>query len=136
MPAILNQTLVTKDGAILKPSEVSINQIVTWSCDSPRCAARHGKTTEFTWDEDAATKDIKSLPDQFFQILKVHFNPLNNDDAVAFCGPQCVKDWLTYSYQPPRTAKQILAEKKAKDAAQLELPFEEPINPVTAEVAQ
>lgn len=129
MPATLNQTVVLKDGTVLQASDLKVNQIVSWACDSPRCAARHGKTTEFTWDEEEATKDIKSLPDPFFHILKVHYNPLNNDQAVAFCSVTCLKDWATYAYVPPRTAKQILAE---KESSQLVLPFPEPpIDPVS-----
>lgn len=133
MPATLSQTVVLKDGTVLQASDLKVNQIVSWKCDSPRCSARHGKITEFTWDEGEATKDIKSLPDDFFRILKVHFNPLNNDEAVAFCSVTCLKDWATYAYVPPRTAKQILAEKEAENAAQLELPFDPPLNPITAE---
>ena len=132
MPATLNQTVLLKDGTVLQASDLKVNQIVSWSCDSPRCAARHGKTTEFTWDEGEATKDIKSLPDEFFRILKVHYNPLNNDQALAFCSVTCLKDWATYAYTPPKSGRQILAEKEAKDAAQMELPFDEPpINPIS-----
>lgn len=130
MPATLNQTVVLKDGTVLQASDLKVSQIVSWACDSPRCAARHGKTTEFTWDELEASKTVDALPDGFFRLIKIMTNPLNQDEAYGFCSVQCCKDFLTYQYQSPKSGRQILAEKEK--AAQLVLPFPEPpIDPVS-----
>ena len=82
-------------------------------CDSQRCAARHdGKATFLTWDEILAEKDPASLPAGFESIIKIYPGPLNADYVVYLCGPACAKDFLTYSYQPPKSVKQILQERE------------------------
>jgi len=136
MPAILDQVIKLKDGTVLQPSDISVSSVVRWSCSSGRCAARHGKKTELVWDETEAEKSITALPDGFFRLLKIAYDPLDQTKAADVCCVQCAKDWLIYDFVPPKLPRQILAEKESKDATQLELPFEEPINPVTAEVAQ
>lgn len=134
MPAILNQEIRLKDGTVLQASDIKISSVVQWTCSSKRCAARHGKTTELVWDETEAEKSVLALPEGFFKLLKIAFDPLDQTQAADVCSVQCAKDWLTYDFIPPKLPRQILAEKEAKDAAQLSLPFPEPpLNPITAE---
>jgi hypothetical protein len=140
MPAILSQTILTKDGAVLQPKDIKVTSNVVWTCDSPRCAARHEKATELTWNEEEAQKDVLALPEGFFRIIKINYNPLDQNQAVAFCSPTCAKDYLTYVYFQPQTPKEQLAEqaeklkinaaaKAAIDAEnpQMKLPFPESV---------
>lgn len=135
MPATFKQLISLADGTVVQPSDLQIEQIVNWTCDSGRCSSRHdGKTVELVWDESKAVKDVTALPPGFANILKLHFNAFNNEQAVAFCSPQCLKDWMVYEYVPNKAPAQVLKEAAEKDA-QMSLPFPEAaINPVTAEV--
>ena len=131
MPATLKQVIKTKDGTVLQPSDITVDQKVVFVCDSRRCGSRHGVPTEIVWDEGEATKDIKALPDAFFRLIKIMPNPMDQTEALGFCSAQCGKDWLTYEYQPPRTGRAILKEAEDK---QMVLPFPEaPLNPITAQ---
>jgi hypothetical protein len=86
--------------------------ILSFVCDSPRCASRHeGKATFMTWDEELAQRDISNLPESFFRLIKVQPDPLNGDYNLFFCGPVCVKDYLVYSHVPPKSPRQLLQEK-------------------------
>ena len=83
--------------------------------------------------------DASSLPNEFFGIVKLQPFPTDVEKVFFFCGVFCCKDWLTYSYEKPKTAKEVRDELKALkeaqaivDTAQLPLPFDAPSEPVNA----
>jgi hypothetical protein len=86
--------------------------ILSFVCDSPRCSARHeGKATFLTWDEELAQKDISNLPEGFFRLIKIQPDPLNGEYNIFVCSPTCAKDYLVFSYVPPKSPRQLLQEK-------------------------
>ena len=95
-------------------------------CDNPRCAARQGEfATSFSWNEQEAEKDFRSLPDGFFTLLKVIPDPLGQE-AVVFCGAACAKDWLTYSYNRPLSKKEHIEKIQVNAAAQIAMDAQDP----------
>lgn len=103
-------------------------------CDSQRCASRNEEfATTFSWNEESAQQDFRSLPDGFFQLIKIQPDPLRGDEQFVFCCSQCAKDWLTYSYTRPANKKEHIeklqveaAAQIAIDAQKMKLPFPEP----------
>jgi hypothetical protein len=119
------QTLVVA-ARDLKPSTT-----LTFVCDGPRCEARNGKPLRLSWIEEEAMADASCLPNEFFGIVKLQPFPTDVEKVFFFCGPACTKDWLSYSYEKPKTAKEVRDELKALkeaqaivDTAQRPLPFE------------
>jgi hypothetical protein len=108
---------------------------VLFQCDNPKCESRHGKLSSFSWDEDLAKQDVSTLPDDFSLLIKIHPDPFRSDYFVLFCGAVCAKDYLVYTYVPPKTPRQLKKESDAELAShvneegkkaieeQLELPF-------------
>jgi hypothetical protein len=136
MGATLKQKTVVKcaDGRVIILSEG--DQIsheegeVEFVCDSPRHEARFGNRNPLVWDHEAAKTDETSLPDDFYGIIGVLPNPLSTEKR-EFCSVGCLKDWVTYAYVRPKTAKERLAESRPdvdKNPAQMELPFPEEVD--------
>lgn len=82
---------------------------IDFVCDGPRCASRHDadEPVKFSYREEEASKNPESLPDSFFRFIPP-FLPYMGDTSVivGFCSAQCLKDWLTYSYQPPLSPRE------------------------------
>lgn len=83
---------------------------VLFQCDNPKCESRHGKLSSFVWDEEQAKQDVSSLPDEFSKLIKIHPDPFRADYFVLLCGPVCAKDFLVYSYVPPKSPRQLKRE--------------------------
>ena len=97
-------------------------------CDGPRCAARQDKDapTTFKWVEEEAKKTLDNLPDGFFRLIKLDTDPLDEKSGFLFCCPQCARDFLIYSYVPPKTSKERKAELKVTDEAQAAIDSQNP----------
>src|SRR5579885_36688 len=95
---------------------------IDFVCDGPRCAARHNsdEPVKFSYREEEATKNPESLPDSFFRFIPP-FLPYMGDTSVivGFCSAQCLKDWLTYSYQPPLSPREKSKQMAAQQAETL-----------------
>ena len=115
---------------VLAPEELKQETFLEFTCAGPRCASRNGDAVRLSWIEEEVTKNVSLLPDKFFSIIKIQPDPIRPEDVEFVCGPQCAKDWLTYSYVPPKSSRQLKAEIEVTAAAkaalesQLELPFE------------
>ena len=113
---------------ILVPKEIKQETIINFTCDGPRCESRNGKPLRLSWIEEEAVADTLNLPNEFFTIVKLQPNPTQVEQVYYFCGAFCCKDWLTYSYEKPKTAKEhrdeIKVTKEAQEIvdAQLSLP--------------
>jgi hypothetical protein len=120
---------------IINPDTDDIKQetVCEVQCDSRRCESRHGKKTSITWIEEKVSNNIEVLPDAFFNFIKVCPDPMNQNEQIVVCSAQCLKDWATYDYIPPKTKKEwqerlkVPAETQAAIDAldpQMKLPFE------------
>ena len=126
MPVTVNRNFVVKVGEqtiVLTPEEVqkSVETEITVTCSGPRCQARHARPEPFSvkWKEEDAAKDPLALPDDFFTMLKLAPDPTKQQEFV-FCGPQCVIDYLRYSYVPPQPPRIALENAKREQEKQLE----------------
>ena len=143
--SVKREFVATIDGAkvVLNPQEIVQETEVRFVCDSPRHDAKGLSKAPVTWIEEDAVRDVSTLPDAFFTIVKLQPYPTDVQKTYYFCGPACCKDWLTYEYTAPELPKvakerlKVTAEAQAAiDAqmgvgqanAQMELPFEEPAN--------
>ena len=116
MPAtVTNETTVRlADGQVLVLTEndkVEQSTQVTIFCDSPRCEARNQVTKSFTYKPSDVAGDDFKLPigsDQFISLVLSVRSPSYNGSPKNFCGPQCIKDFLAYTYiaPPPRTVSE------------------------------
>ena len=82
---------------------------VTIECSSQRCASRHGqpKPVEFTFDDQGA---FPESGDQFLSLILPERSPSNPQYPLPFCGPTCLKDFLTYQYFAPGPRQPLTAE--------------------------
>lgn len=108
------ETIVLDENAKVEKVET----VVKITCDSPRCAARHGADapTVIEFTEEKVANDPTALPDGFAGLLKLGINPYNPDERV-FCSPRCNKDFLDYAYVTPKSPRQIAQELAEKNAA-------------------
>lgn len=90
------------EAAAIKPETT-----ITLTCSGPRCQARNARPEPFTltWVQEKLAQDPLSMPDSFFQVLKVGVNTSPATEYV-FCGKECLRDWLTYSFIPPLSPRQ------------------------------
>ncbi len=121
MLEVKREFIATITGAqtVLVPKEIKQETSILFCCDGPRCEARNGKPLRLSWIEEEAVEDTLNLPNEFFTIIKLQPSPTEVEKVYYFCGASCCRDWLIYSYVPPKTAKQLRDE-----AAQMKLPFE------------
>lgn len=92
---------------------------VTMTCDGPKCGSRFqaNNPTIVEWVEEEVQQHPELLPDAFWGFIRMGINPANPKE-LSFCGPQCAKDYLTYSYVAPKSYKeQMETIKKATDQA-------------------
>lgn len=137
----IKRTVTVKDTAghdiILSDNDKStVTTDAIFVCDNQRCASRNGEfATTFSWNEEKAQQDFRSLPDGFFQLIKIQPDSLRGEEQVIFCCAQCAKDWLTYSYIRPLGKAEHTQKLQVEVAAQLaieaqnpqmKLPFTEP----------
>lgn len=94
--------------------------VITITCAGPKCQARNQRPEPFsvTWTEEEVAKDPLKLPDAFFGMIKLGVDPTKPQELV-FCGPQCVRDYLQYSYMPPQPPRIALENAKKEQAGQL-----------------
>lgn len=81
-------------------SDDRIVKEVTIECSSQRCASRHGQESPVTFvfnDQDP----FPEAGDQFLSLILPERSPSNPQYPLPFCGPQCLKDFLTYQYFAP-----------------------------------
>jgi hypothetical protein len=73
---------------------------VTISCESPRCASRHGqdKPVEFTFNDQ---DPFPEAGDQFMSLILPERSPSNPQYPRPFCSPTCLRDYLMYAYLAP-----------------------------------
>lgn len=72
-------------------------------CDGPKCAARNGKDAA-TVAEWSTTSQAANAPDLLRQWLTLVITPTTKPTEIWCCGPQCVKDFITYGYVSPPTS--------------------------------
>jgi hypothetical protein len=86
-------------------------------CAGPRCAARHLRDTPVTieFDEEKVKTNPTALPDDFARILKLTVNAFVPQED-AFCSPRCIKDFLDYTYVPPKSPREIAEQMKNNQA--------------------
>jgi hypothetical protein len=109
MPTTASQenTIKLSNGQILvlTPSDkLEQTTKVTVVCDGPRCAARNNTESpkSFTYDPQAVAGDDYKLPeesDQFISLVISVRSPSYKGVPLNMCGPQCIKDFLTYTYK-------------------------------------
>lgn len=122
MSVVIDKTVVvtTKDGQkiiLQAEDQVDVEQVVTLTCDNPKCRqGKDGTPTTFVVDELKAREDPLSIPETFSHSIKVVPDPYI-DAALWFCCAKCTKDYLTYSYVPPKTPRERLEEAKHTQAA-------------------
>lgn len=112
--------ITTQDGTeiVVNEDEDKIDAHVTLTCDSPKCQSRHeiDKPVTIEVDEAKAKVDPLSVPETFWQSIKIVPDP-RRDFAMWFCSSQCTKDFLTYTYVPPKTPREMLDGQKLTDEA-------------------
>ena len=115
---ITRQVSVEVDGktVVFSPDKdrVTESQTIGIICDSPRCAARHENASFITWDHIRAKEDSSTLPDGYEGFHRIYPNPFDDEYIVWVCSRECGKDFYTYSYVKPNTAKKIIAERAEK----------------------
>lgn len=96
---------------------------VTITCESPRCAGRHGQDNPvgFTFNDQ---DPFPEAGDQFMSLVLPDRSPSNPGYPKPFCSAQCLKDYLVYAYLAP-SPRQV----DAGDVASTEtvLPANEPV---------
>lgn len=105
-------TVKTKDGqtiVLASDEAASAQTFLTVTCDGPRCEARNGKRTVVSWQEEEVQKNPEIMPEALVRFIKMVVQGTPDPLQLSFCGPQCGKDWLVYSYVPPKTLKEQLA---------------------------
>jgi len=133
MPVTLSRAIALKDGQTVKIEDARPKSTVTWSCDSPRCAARNGVTTTVSFVQEDAIADPTSVPDEHAGLISAQVDAFDENNLIYLCSAQCAKDYFTYAYVRPKTPKQRLS-KAAQGSEQMVLPFPEaPLNPITAQ---
>ena len=91
-------------------------------CDGPRCGSRavKGEPASVSWIEEKIAQG-NPMPDAFFSLVKLVVNP-DKPQEYSFCGPQCARDYLQYTYvppQPPRIALENAKREQAKELSEL-----------------
>jgi len=87
---------------------------VTISCESPRCASRHGQDSPVTFtfnDQDP----FPEAGDNFMSLILPERSPSNAQYPRPFCSPTCLRDYLMYAYlapspRNPETVSPVTAE--------------------------
>ena len=68
-------TIKDKSGAEIILTDTDKTEVTTdaiFVCDNPRCGVHgEGFAESFYWNEEAAQKDFRSLPDGFFTLVKI-----------------------------------------------------------------
>lgn len=76
---------------------------VTIECNSLRCASRHGQSGP----SEVSLIDGQPMPEkgrQWLSLILPETSPQYTPMPPNFCGPQCVKDFLSYQYIAPSSA--------------------------------
>lgn len=108
------QTIILND-----EDTIEQDQTITLTCDSPKCRQSKEQTpTRIVFEAQQVQKDPLALPDSFSHSVKMFPDP-HTDLALWFCCAQCTKDYLTYTYVPPKTARERMEEvKRTQEAMQ------------------
>src|ERR1700758_1510025 len=117
--------LTDNDGKTLVFSQKEVESLksdttITITCSGPRCQARNARPEPFTlsWNEEKLAQDPLSLADEFFKVLKLSVNTSPVTELI-FCGPSCLRDYLTYTYMPPLSPREQNERAKQEQAKQL-----------------
>jgi hypothetical protein len=118
-------TVRSADGSVTVLSETDkLEQSNTFvvACDGPKCASRRNvdAPVEVRW-VDTDIKDGTDMPEGFFSLIKITVNPVDPKE-YSFCGPNCARDYLQYTYRPSQSPKALLRaeeEEKKKQAEEL-----------------
>lgn len=120
MSVIVDRKFIVKanDGKQYLFSQEEIDGMTTETniliqCDGPKCASRNGLDSprQVFWNQEEVQQNADKMPDDFFRIFKIGINP-GNPIEVPFCGPQCAKDYIQYSYTPPKSPRETAAQAK------------------------
>jgi hypothetical protein len=148
MPVTTVRTISIKDASgkvtLLTASDMVAEELdVTVTCGSSRCASRNGKQTTISWNSEEVKDDPNKIPDSFFKMIQIGFDPSDPNKKEVFCCAQCAKDYLTYDYVKPLSPREAAIQMAANQQADLrnrpavvvDFPGRGPAVPIGEEIA-